>query len=412
VGFLVTVLLVRYLQAEGFGKYSYAASFVGLFGSLANLGLKKIAVREFVEDEIDDGTVFGTVTVLQVVGGVLAAGIIVPASYLVDIEPVTRGLIFFFTGGLFLKSFVTPDYWFRAEIKSKYPSIVRNVTYLLQRALRVVLILAGASLLAFGGLRVAMTALTIGGFAFIYLRWGPEEFTWNFDWGTGKTFLSDSWPLILSGISVSLYMQIDQVMLGEFRNASEVGIYATAVRLSEIWYFLPMAIGSSVYPAIVESKEKVDEKAYKSRMQAVFDLMAGLSYVLIVPIAFLATPVTVLIFGEEFVRSGQVLQVHIFALLFVSIGVALGQWLLAENFTRFKLVTTGLGAISNLVLNFFLIPEFGAFGAAWATVISYSVSGFWACLLKPESRPIMKQQIKAFLLPFRVKSSLENLSRI
>ena len=52
--------------------------------------------------------------------------------------------------------------------------------------------------------------------------------------------LVESWPLLLSGISIMVYMKIDQIMLGQILGDESVGIYSAALRISEIWYFIPM----------------------------------------------------------------------------------------------------------------------------------------------------------------------------
>ena len=99
------------------------------------------------------------------------------------------------------------------------------------------------------------------------------------------SLVKESWPLIFAGLAIAVYMKIDQIMLGEMIGKKAVGTYAAAVRLSEIWYFIPMAIASSVFPSIVKSKQ-LDEQIYKKRMQKFYDLNAILAYGLSVPFFF------------------------------------------------------------------------------------------------------------------------------
>ena len=75
--------------------------------------------------------------------------------------------------------------------------------------------------------------------------------------GSGKvarSLLRDSWPLILSGVLVSIYVNIDQVMIKHMIDEQAVGLYAIATRLSTAWYFIPIAITSSMFPAILNAK--------------------------------------------------------------------------------------------------------------------------------------------------------------
>ena len=64
---------------------------------------------------------------------------------------------------------------------------------------------------------------------------------------------------------VTIYLKIDQVMLGNMSNSQEVGNYAVAVRFSEVWYFLPISICSSVFPSIIKIKEK-SKKEYNKKL--------------------------------------------------------------------------------------------------------------------------------------------------
>jgi PST family polysaccharide transporter len=60
--------------------------------------------------------------------------------------------------------------------------------------------------------------------------------------------LVESWPLILSGLTIILYMRIDQIMLAQMMGNEEVGLYSAVLIFSEIWYFIPTIIVSSIIP--------------------------------------------------------------------------------------------------------------------------------------------------------------------
>ena len=80
---------------------------------------------------------------------------------------------------------------------------------------------------------------------------------------TATVLLKESWPLILSGLVISVYMKIDQVMIKHLIDDNAVGIYAAAVKVSEIWYFIPVVIASSLFPAIINSR-KINEVLYET----------------------------------------------------------------------------------------------------------------------------------------------------
>lgn len=79
-------------------------------------------------------------------------------------------------------------------------------------------------------------------------------------------------------------------------------------------------------------------------------------------------------------------MIHIWAGVFVFLGVASGKWLLAENLQIFSTINTAIGAIVNVFLNYILIKEIGVAGAAWATLISYFVAAYLSLLFWKKTR--------------------------
>ena len=118
------------------------------------------------------------------------------------------------------------------------------------------------------------------------------------------------------------------------------------------------------------------------------------------------------VLGEEYTKAGEILAWHIWAGPFVFLGIARGQWLMAENLVWFSFATTSLGTIINLLLNFLLIPNYGGVGAAIATVISYAVASHVACILYPPMFDAAWMLTKALFVPFRLRQNLIYLSDV
>ncbi|RPI65946.1 MAG: flippase, partial [Geobacteraceae bacterium] len=88
-------------------------------------------------------------------------------------------------------------------------------------------------------------------------------------------------------------------------------------------------------------------------------------------------PLISLVLGPDFISAAPVLQVHIWALLFVALGIASGQYLLLEGQNSISLQRTAMGAVVNVGLNLLWIPRYGVLGAAWASLIAYGVATFF-----------------------------------
>jgi PST family polysaccharide transporter len=206
--------------------------------------------------------------------------------------------------------------------------------------------------------------------------------------------LKHSWPVILSGMAIMIYMRVDTVMLKVMQGDRAAGLYAAATRVSEVWYFIPTAIVSSVMPGIIRLKS--DPLRYHARIQRLFSLMSAISLSIGSAIALGSYGIIHELYAGAYDAAAPVLAVHIWASVFVFLGAAQGPWDFSESLLKLGFYRTAAGALSNVMLNLVLIPRYSGLGAAVATVVSYAVSGVLANGLSPRTRPILVMQLKSF----------------
>ena len=190
--------------------------------------------------------------------------------------------------------------------------------------------------------------------------------------------------------------KIDQIMLGEMIGSQSVGIYSAATRISEIWYFIPTAIASSISPAIFSAKKEGDEILYYRRIQQLLRLLSTIAILIAVPMSFLSGDLVTILFGSEYSAAGPILAIHTWAAVFVFMGVGTSSWFIAEGLTYLTFRRTLIGAVMNIMLNFVLIPMYGGIGAAIATVISQAFASFISNAFNLKSRKIFLIQLKSF----------------
>lgn len=387
VGLLVGVWIARYLGPDRYGQLSYSVAFVLLFSSLANLGLDSIAVRNLVRDPSIRDNILGTVFVLKLIGGLIAFGAVLTAIHLFrPADSLTHWLVGITAAGMIFQAFDAIDYWFQSQVRSKYTVAARNAALLLISAVRIVLVVIQAPLIAFAWAGLAEIALGSLGLITAYRLKGQHLRAWRASLEFAKKLLKDSWPLVFSGIVSMIYLRIDQVMLGEMVNSSEVGIYSVAVRLAEVWYFIPMAIQASAYPSIVEAKA-VSEELFYARLQKLYNIMVFVTYTVALPVTFLAGWMVEFLFGHEYSRASSMLAVLVWAGLFTSLGVARSTFLMSMNWTKVHFLTVFLGSVINVSLNFLLIPRYGGMGAVIASCAAYWFAAHGSCFVY---RPLHK----------------------
>ena len=309
---------------------------------------------------------------------------------LIGASETERWMILIIALGLIFQSATVIDSHFQANVQSRYVAQPLFIQMLFSSLTKFGLIWLNADLIWFAAVGAADSAVLAIGLLFNYrrIRTVPDAGTipgthegkchtwhWTADLETAKTLMSDSWPLILAGVAVSLYMRIDLVMIREILDTGAVGQYAAAVRFSEAWYFVPVAITQSFFPAVLHAKNQRLDR-YRQRLVWLYGSLAWLGLAVALFVTLLAGPLISFLYGAVYSEAGPVLAAHIWAGIFVCIGVASGKYLLAENLTLIFFWNSAAGAIINIVLNLYLIPRHGIIGAAIATVISYAISGY------------------------------------
>ncbi len=397
-------MVARYLGPEQFGLFSYAQSFVGLFSTIATLGLDGIVVRELVKDETRRDELIGTAFWLKLIGAIGVLIVLAIAVNFTSNDSYTNMLVFIIASATIFQSFNVVDMYFQSKVMGKYIVYANVISLLLSSIVKIVLILNEAPLIAFAWTVLFDSAVLACGFIYFYIKNSSTLKIKNltFRSKTAVSLLKDSWPLILSGIVISIYMKIDQVMIKEMINAEAVGQYAAAVRLSEAWYFIPMVIVSSLFPAIINAK-KQSEELYYARLQKLYDLMVWMAIAIIaLPMTFLSDWVIHLLYAEQYSQSGSVLMIHIWAGIFVFLGVASGKWFMAENLQMLSFWRTFSGMFINVILNFVLIPKYGIQGGALATLAANFMAAFLFDFFNKKTKKVFHMKLKSFI-PIRKK---------
>ena len=370
IGLVVGVWVARYLGPAQFGLMNYAVAIVALFGTVANLGLNGIVVRDLVKSPERAYSILGTAFVLQFLGGLVASGLaIVVIDVLRPSGDLARGLVAILAFSLVFKSTEVVKCWFESQVKSRYTVWAENGAFLLLSAAKVGLIMLRAPLVAFIWAALAETALVAVLLLFVYARKAGNPMAWRASLARAKSLLSESWPLILASVASMINMRMDQVMLGAMTSDSVVGNYSAAVRVSEVWFMIPVILGASIYPTIIAAKES-SEVLYRTRIRKVSRTMA----LVVLPAAFMiaigANEITAVLYGKAYSSAGQYLSIHIWSGVPYLIFFVFNQMFYIEKLTKLSFYVAVFSVLSNLSLNLLLIPAYGGIGAAVATLIT------------------------------------------
>jgi len=398
ISLVIIIYLARYLGTVGFGKYSFVFAYLAFFNILTDLGLQQILVREMSWDASIAPKLIGNAYIIRLLltffAVVLSMSIISLMSYPTD----TTSYVYIAAFTLLFISF--SDFYgtiFQANLRMEY-RIFADLTFKVLSATLILWII-----FSHGTLMQVMVVLVFSQMVRTLINYFySKKFVrprFSIDFGLWKYLFKECLPLALSSVIWVIYYQIDIVMLSMMRGDASVGIYSAAHKLCDPFLLIPGALMISLFPIMSAYFKSSKDRLIKS-------YTFGIRYLLIVmlPIAvgimLLSDKIIFLIYGTEFAYSTTALQILIWSIVFGAINLVLLNLLVSINRQKLNTLSTGVCAIANVTLNFFLIPILSYNGAAIATVatnIVLFVASFYFVSKHLQVLPIHKIMVKPII---------------
>jgi O-antigen/teichoic acid export membrane protein len=221
---------------------------------------------------------------------------------------------------------------------------------------------------------------------FLYRRTLGKRFRWeDYSWQEVKDIIKESFPLFLSSFFMLIYLRIDQIMISKWLGNEALGNYSVAVRITEIFNFVPVYLAVSLLPVFTKTlhdknREDVYEFAFRFLNLFIFPVILFFS--------LFPREIVDLLFHSQFPGASNALQVLIWSEFVVFAGCIYFTILLANGLQKYNLLLFMVQAIANLSLNWFFIGRMSIVGASWACVLSYCVQ-LLTSLLIPGLRKYM-----------------------
>lgn len=371
-GVIVTALIGRYLGPEKFGIWNYALALTTIIGSVAILGMDKLAVKELINDEQRQGAIVTTIILMRISAGIIcmaiSIGIVLMArkhQQLYLYCTIFSALI------IILQSFDVLDYFYQAKNNVKRVIIPKVAVFVAFCLVKLLIIFLGGTLMVLlwaSAIELLITYVIIIG---VFSYHNATDFALRVDWQLAKTLLAQSWPLMLSNLAVVLFMKIDLVLLDVLSNASELGRYVAAARISELWYAIPMVISVAILPSLIQ-KKNISRDAYLLTLEKWLRLSFWLSAAIAILVTLTAHLIIPFLYGNGYRAASWMLMIHVWAGIPVFLNIVIVQYLFIEGKYKIYLYGNLCGLMVNMSINFFLIPTYGGIGAAIATVAAYA----------------------------------------
>ena len=368
ISFVIGMITARYLGPSNFGVISYAASVVAFALPIMQLGLNQTLVKEFINSQEREGTILGTALVINIISGIccmIGSAAFVAIANPNDNETLIVCVLYSFV--LVFQATEMTQFWFQSKLLSKYPSIATVVAYTLVALYKVFLLVTGKGVYWFAVSNVLDYLIISIILMFFYKKLGTQKL--SIDWKIGKEIISRSKYYIIPSLMVMIFQHTDRIMLNMMIGQAETGIYSAAITCIGISGFLFAAVIDSARPVILEEKIK-DEAQYEKRVIQLYSIITYMSLTQSILMTVLAKPLIFIMYGEDYAAAAGVLCVAVWYVTFSYYGSVRNVWILGEGIQRYLLGINIVGAILNVIVNFFLIPILGGIGAAIASLVT------------------------------------------
>lgn len=400
ISLVVVVWTARYLGPENNGVLSYALAFTSFFGALVSFGMSTIGVTDLSKQPEREHSILGTATAIMSAGVVVS--IVLQTILISQIRPgdtLMHTLVLIIGISYLVRPLHSAvSIFYQAKPDYKPIVITSNIAFITVSLLKVVALIYSKDLNTLAAITAFEIVLLCILLTVHYQRTTSGVRLWKVERGLFFEYLKQGFPLFLSGLATDLYMRIDLVMVGDLHSNREAGIYAVAVNMVQIWYFLPVIVYNSVFPDIVRLYGQ-DIAQFRKKMQKWYNSMALLTYALCLPVTFFAPYIITLLFGEDYRESGYILSMLIWGAAFVNLGVPRNAYIYSYGYYRLQFEINMTSCVLNILLNFLLIPSYGAFGATAATLISYSYASFFSNFVYRRIRENGWMMLKAIYNP-------------
>ena len=368
LGVAAMALLFRHLGVEDGGRYVTIVALVGLFGGITDAGLATIAVRELtVRSGADRDSFFRSVLGIRVAtalaGAVLATAFAAVAGYglTLVVGTILAGI------GFVLQSLqLTLAAPLVTKLRQGWIATLDVVRWIAFALLVAALVGLGASLLPFFAVTIPAGILVLGLTAWLVRR--EVSLRPSFSTAPWVGLVKEALPFAIAIAVASAYFRVAVILVSLLLTAQETGYFAASYRVIEVLVIIPQIAIGAAFPILARAAGTDSERfAYGVRRLFEASLLLGAWVALCLVLG--ASLAIDIIAGPDFGPAATVLRIQGLAMLASFVAVLWSYALLGLRRHGDLLVMTAVPLTITTVLTVVLALEYGANGAAVATVI-------------------------------------------
>lgn len=385
LNFLLVPFYTNVFLPSEYGVVNILYSYIAIFNIIFLYGMDSAFLKYAAFKDIgDDKENFSTPYISVFISSVLLVGFILlfknPIAAFLDVGEnqtyliVLSALILFFDSNV-----VIPFLKLRLERKAKFFSILRVANILINISLNIILIVK----LKWGIEAIFISNLTASVFTLLFIL--PtiiRNFRFTFHKVLFKRLLRFGLPYLPAGIGVMLVQVIDVPILQKLTDLKTVGIYKANYKLGIFMMLFVNMFQFAWQPFFLNNAKEENAKEIFSKVLTYFTIVG--SIMLVILSLFISDIVKINFWGFSIIGANYwsglyIVPVILLGYLFNGLYVVFSAGIYIEEKSIYAPIVAGAGAITNVAVNYLLIPYFNIMGAAFATLASYVVmaSGYY-----------------------------------
>ncbi len=368
ISFLYFTYLARIFAPAEIGQYVFALSFTTIFSVFIDIGLGYVLTTEVAKDKTKAQSFWENVIFFKLVSFAVAVVLAWAIINVLGYTGMARDLVYIAFIIMVIDSLVLSAYSLIRAFQNLWWESIGTVLF------QITVVSCGFLITLFTrDLRLIMLALIVGGFVNLTYSWSRlKKFgisIWpKYHRPVLKQLLILAWPFGLALILTRLYGYVDSVLLSVLAGDEAVGFYSVAYKIAFAWQFIASAFAASLLPGF---------SAYiataKGMLPEIFSKAVHYLNIVSFPLAggfIVLAPAIIKAVYPQYLQSVLPLQILMVSLVFLFLTFPVGSLLSASGLQKRNTWNLLITVVISVIINFVLIPKFGAAGAASASLIS------------------------------------------
>ena len=386
VAFVLIGLIANQLGPKDFGALSLGLSVATIIWSISNLGLDQILIKEFTNQRYSGSELLSTAVFCRLACSFL---IVIPcfiALYQTSALSAEYKLAYAITiASVLFYNFNSYQAFYQARSQSSHIAVIGLSSLCISSLVKVVLLWSGSGLILFALSAAFDIAMNLLLYSLYPTRDSARVRLSAFSVSIVKELWRPAAPMLLCSMMIVVYIRVDQLMIASLLGIEEAGVYSVTIRVVEAYAVIPMLIGTAFFPFICTKPDADNVRTY-------FDIVMFSSVAMGLAVWAAAHVAIPLLFGPAYIQALEILGISMLAAVFSVVGFACTNYLVAVNLGHLRPLRLVLGLVMNVGLNLLLIPRFGLWGAASATLISQVFASWLGNALNARTFECLKLQ--------------------